>query len=591
MAVAHRTRVIVMVALSGYACGGALAWAADFHMFVEIEPFVHFLDARALRSRLWESLLYLHAQPPLLNFILGAALKLEQAGGPSIRESLFWMQQALGALAAAGVGALAARMIRSTAAACLATLVFVLHPMLHAHATVFFYTIHELLFLVWMAVFVERYLRRRRAADFAGAGVFAVALVHTHALFSPLWAAAALAGLYGLDPRRRPGNAPRRMVPVALCLAAVLCAWPLKNWIIFDSFSYTSWLGYNLAHNYFSNSEHILPDARGLYRPEQLGAESVRWTLGHAEFDLVPLAPRLQFEYTVAHPAGGAAQPVRVTMRVDGKPVLEDSITSRGPQRRQLAVRALNRRQRVEFDVAPTWRDEIGRELGIAIGPMRWLTTTGSLEARILMPPEITRGVPAKLRHVPALVKPLKPGNHTNCNHYWMFDFSRRGLDLTVRALRRNPRLLLDKIAANYLFYTRFSGRHPNSGDLGCPPGSLLWHWKKIYEIALCQDFRPDSKLSETGMSGWPVSGFMLTFPALIALIAAQIARRWRAGPVRARTALFMLYCIVWVFLLSVVVDGLEGNRLRFATLPFLIILACGLPAATARRRPLTPSA
>lgn len=565
---------MVVLALAAYGCGCALAWVADFHMCVQIDPLVQCLDSRALRDRFWESLLYLHSQPPLLNFILGIVLKLEQAGGPSIQTSLFWMHLTMGACAAAGIGALAGRLIRPRLAAAAATLLFLFHPMFYVHTFFFFYTIHELLFLVCMALFAEQYLRRGRVRDFAGAGIFTIALVNTHTLFAPAWAMALLIGLAALNPRRRRGTGLCRLAPVAAMLIILLVAWPLKNWMIFDTFSYTSWAGYNLSHNFLGNNEHLLPDPRGIYRPEPLGPEPVRWTLDHAEFELTPRSRQLRLEYWVEHPDVGANKPVHVRMSVDHTPVVDETICSRGLQKRALTLPPLQQRCLVEFEINPTWRDGTGRELGIAIGRLSWQTTTGSLRATILMPRNVIHGIPARMQDVETLIKPFKPGGHLNFNHYWMFDYSRRGTDMALSALRRNPRLLLDKIMANYLYFTRFSGRHAYSGEYICPPGSLLWNWTRLYEALLCQDFRPESKLSETGLAHpWPISGFMLTFPLLIGLIPLKIMREWRAHPIRARLALCMYYCIAWVTLLVIVVDGLEGNRLRFSTIPFLIIL------------------
>ena len=72
----------------------------------------------------------------------------------------------------------------------------------------------------------------------------------------------------------------------------------------------------------------------------------------------------------------------------------------------------------------------------------------------------------------------------------------------------------------------------------------------------------------------WHISGFFLLFPLIVLFSIRKVTARWRVDPVQARLALFLLFCVLWVFAMVLLVDGDEANRMRISTEPYVLILA-----------------
>jgi hypothetical protein len=221
--------------------------------------------------------------------------------------------------------------------------------------------------------------------------------------------------------------------------------------------------------------------------------------------------------------------------------------------------------------VERTWIGPKGRRLGVELAPPWWETSRGLVPAQIVPLDHVYRTVPPRLRRVAVLTEPFKPGGGFNYNHYCVIGRARDCLRLALDRLRRRPALMWHKVAQNYLYFTRFTGRQPFDATIG--QGGLAW-WMRFYEGLLCQDWRPRARLTHVGLTSyWPPSGFMMIFPLIVGAAAVKIKRTWRRDPLRARLALLMLYCVLWVLAMVLLVDGLEGNRMRFSTLSYLLVL------------------
>jgi hypothetical protein len=95
--------------------------------------------------------------------------------------------------------------------------------------------------------------------------------------------------------------------------------------------------------------------------------------------------------------------------------------------------------------------------------------------------------------------------------------------------------------------------------------------WAALYEALVFQPFRAYDRTAPSRLT----TGFSALFPALmlVCFVALWLRRRQR-GPEEAAIA-FAVLSIVWVFVLVVGVDGVEGNRMRYPTegLFFLSVL------------------
>src|SRR6185295_10995835 len=189
-----------------YVFGVGLAFLAGYRMTVPYD-FFQFLAKEPLRSRLGESLLNLHAQPPLLNLLLGMALKLERATGWAPERTLLVLHLALGAVVTVALWTLLVRLGVSPWLRRLVMVLVLLDPAFYIFLLLFFYSFHELVLLLLAAVAVQRFLVTRQVRFYAAACACLVTLTYTRTLFHFVWTLAVLAGLALIAWRGRPHRA------------------------------------------------------------------------------------------------------------------------------------------------------------------------------------------------------------------------------------------------------------------------------------------------------------------------------------------------------------------------------------------------
>lgn len=256
-----------LAALGAYAGLVGICYAIGYRMHI---PFwyLQFLDKFYLETRLAESLYYLHSQPPLLNLMAGVAIKLGNALGTTPEAVLYPFHIALGAAMTVGFSLLCGIFLpnRRLRRICLAILVF--HPAFYMVLHHFFYTFHELFIFALFPVLIWRYFTTRSNWAFAAVCLLATILTLERSLFHFLWAlgipTALLLPIHPPPihpPKDRP--APSRAIPILLTLLTftALIAWPMKNKVVFDTFSYSSWQGYSLARGLGLDliNEHLIP--------------------------------------------------------------------------------------------------------------------------------------------------------------------------------------------------------------------------------------------------------------------------------------------------------------------------------------------
>jgi hypothetical protein len=194
----------------------------------DLESAWHLLDAQLLREDLLHSVFYLHSQPPLLNLVVGAALKLFGSAAAAAL-TLLWAACATAAVLAThdlalrlGARRWAAFAAGASVAVSPATLLYVHHvgPEMAAAAA-----------LVGSAALLARGTRRALWGSFALLGV----ACGLRSLLAPPLALVALA------------VAGRRALAPSLTVFALLAALSFKNAAIAGTFSTSSWVGMNFA--------------------------------------------------------------------------------------------------------------------------------------------------------------------------------------------------------------------------------------------------------------------------------------------------------------------------------------------------------
>jgi hypothetical protein len=196
-----------------------------------------YLDPELLKSRLLESVFYMHSQPPLFNLFLGAVLKISGGGryvfqgvflaaGLTLYLSLFWLQVKLGV---------------SRDVAFVVSTAFVLSPsfVLYEHWLFYAFPLAALLTLSALLFYEVAARRSARAAAAFFACIFLICGIrHTFHLAYYVVVAGALA-VFCVGARRK----------VLLAAAApflVLFSFCLKNYLLFGEFGACSWTGMNL---------------------------------------------------------------------------------------------------------------------------------------------------------------------------------------------------------------------------------------------------------------------------------------------------------------------------------------------------------
>jgi len=202
--------------------------------------FWQFIDPLLLKTDPWQSLYYHHAQPPLFNLYHVIVLALS-GDDPS---SFYWITFVLMGLVlhAAIYGLLVTLGVRSKIAV-LAALLFALSPASILYENWLFYTYPMAALLTCSALLLSRVITRdvQRADTFLFFGLLGMAAL-TRSLFHLGWLLLTLAVLIVLLKSHW-----KRLVICALVPFALVFSVYLKNWIEFDSFSASTWLGMNLA--------------------------------------------------------------------------------------------------------------------------------------------------------------------------------------------------------------------------------------------------------------------------------------------------------------------------------------------------------
>jgi hypothetical protein len=196
-------------------------------------------DRQLLRTRLLESLWYLHGQPPLWNALVGLSLKLFPSGWPHVWHAAFL---GLGLVAVLAIHALLRRLGLPSRAAVPIAAAFSLTPAVLAHENSFFYDYPSMVLVTVAAVAVGRFAARPSLG--LGLLVFGVSacLVLTRTLFQVWWLLALLALLLIACWDRRRTVLLACAVPLALVISLYA-----KNWIMYGVPSTSSWAGMGLA--------------------------------------------------------------------------------------------------------------------------------------------------------------------------------------------------------------------------------------------------------------------------------------------------------------------------------------------------------
>jgi len=196
-----------------------------------------YLDPGLLRNKLWESVFYLHSQPPLFNLFLGVVLKVSRGDGGAVFQgvyvvagltlylSLFWLQLRLG--------------VSRGAAFALSTL-FLISPSFILYEHLLFYAFPLAALIALSALLFYEVLARRRTWAVAAFFISIFLICGVRHIFHIAYYVFAAAFLAAACARAR-----RKVLLAAAVPFLLLFSFYGKNFVLFGQFSASSWTGMN----------------------------------------------------------------------------------------------------------------------------------------------------------------------------------------------------------------------------------------------------------------------------------------------------------------------------------------------------------
>jgi hypothetical protein len=247
---AMATLVQRAIPVAVFLTGLGLAHAVGFRMQI---PWGYFqlLDAGALARHPLASLCYLHTQPPGLNLLLSGVLAvalLVDAPPAAVASLLFIVVGLVAAIV------LWRTLLTLTGSAVVATLLLIFalaDPGYYVFEHLFFYEFLLHAALVLLLAATAGYLARGGRWRLHAIVALLAAISLTRTLYHPLWACALLIVVVYLRARldEHRSRSLRQGAWAVVLLLALLCAWPLKNWLVFGRPFYSSTTPYNLARD------------------------------------------------------------------------------------------------------------------------------------------------------------------------------------------------------------------------------------------------------------------------------------------------------------------------------------------------------
>jgi hypothetical protein len=198
------------------------------------------LDLRLLHDQPFSSIFYLHSQPPLFNLFTAAVVQLP-GGAVQTVLAIVWASTGLATafllyLTMARVG------VRPWLAA-LIVCAYLVAPETILTENWFFYSQLQVLLSALVLFTLARFASSRRTADGVAFASSLGALVLLRSSIHILLMLLVLAIVW-----RQLGIEPRRMAVIAAVPVLVVGAWSVKNVVVFDSWTNSTWMGMNLSY-------------------------------------------------------------------------------------------------------------------------------------------------------------------------------------------------------------------------------------------------------------------------------------------------------------------------------------------------------
>jgi len=208
-----------------------------------------YLDVESLKHNLLISLWYQHSQPPVFNFLLGLILKCSGSYAPVAFEIIFLWITFINAC-------LLLHIVKTVTVAgrlpLFISLLYLLSPATILFENELFYTSFISMLLLLIVYFIITFQNKQSWLNTAGLFCMLTLLSLTKSIYHLVWLCLT-AGILLMAWRNR--YAFGKIVTGALFSILMVTGWYVKNYVIFGSFSPSSWTGLNLSRIVFHEVE------------------------------------------------------------------------------------------------------------------------------------------------------------------------------------------------------------------------------------------------------------------------------------------------------------------------------------------------
>lgn len=455
----------------------AAAWHFGFRMIKIPWNYWQLLDQRELLLHPFNSLLLLHSQPPLLNGFLAFLLQASRLLPGSIN---FWAGLTflvIGLISTLFFYSLSFSLTHSHILSSFAVLLYLVNPTTLIYSHLFFYSYLLSSALIVLIYLIYHYLQNdssRSILYLTGATIVLAVISLLRSLYHPLWSLGVLFLLLILPPIldiKKWRSCLSYKIILTLSLIGILALWPIKNKILFDQFTYSTWTGFNLTR----------------FTPEESRIINFYWRYGIVPTKIAEEYQEFSEKYEIQHP---------------------DVLT----------------------------------EVNKTHGGRNWnhfLFTVVNEELS-------QKGISYRFQHL----------------KFWFF-----------------------RITTHYFHWSYPGFVDPYFYQIQGPKSKSFSDYTSRIQSAFFFDFRSflqqnhriakliKKNFVEGNSEKVRLTAFgLLGFPLLLILFGSVLINLYPDNRVELITYLLMLYTILWVLLVPLLTDGFEGNRMRFAVLPYFLL-------------------
>lgn len=212
--------------------------------------FLYFLDRELLKESPIETIFYMHSQPPLFNCIAAIILKVSSLLG--VRDVYLFVVYhfAVGMLAIVLLYRVVFLVTDSLCVSRISIGVVLLDPAFHIFQRELYYPLTLFSLIVLMLFLYIKFLKVQKVGYLISAFFVIVTLVNMRSLYHPVWAIANIGVMLFLFQISNKDKHSLKLKAVYISmpiLFALLIIWPIKNKLLFDKFTFSTWTGFNLS--------------------------------------------------------------------------------------------------------------------------------------------------------------------------------------------------------------------------------------------------------------------------------------------------------------------------------------------------------